>query len=288
MLSNTLRAGSILAASLIAMPTALPQTAVPQSIPAQSVDTPQTRLRPIGSPSIVDQFRSTNRGGVQQTAAGNDGDSPAIGSGVQQTVFMQNGVAPVLPNGGGIPFPDNFSPPPISTAPFSAPPVTLPPATAPRALPTSPVPVQPAPSAGTFVPGSVNTIPNQDYAPLAQPRLANQFATMDNSCHVSGPSTYTAASASGCAQVGYQAPPAYLAPPAPVAAPPVAAGPIMPAPVVVPGAPIIASPTGAPVGSLISFGQEKYQVQVGQGLFGQPVAYVPGQKFRNWIRYVFP
>jgi hypothetical protein len=275
MLSNTLRAGSLLTASLIAMPTVLPQAVAAQVATTQAIDTPQSRLRPIGAPSAVDQFGAANRGDLRQTA------------------FMQN---------GGIPLPNNFSPPPISTAPLSTPPPTLPPTTPPRALPANPgVPIQPAPSARTFVPGGVN-VPNQDYAPLGQPQLNNQFATMSNSCHVSGPSSYTAASASGCTQAGYQPPPGYVAPPAPVAAAPVTAaplspapvaGPITPAPVVaaptfVPGAPIVANPTGAPAGSLMTFGQEKYQVQIGRGLFGQPVAYVPGQKFRNWCRYIFP
>ena len=288
MLSNTLRAGSVLTASLLAMPTALPQTAVPQVAPTPAINTPQAEMRPVGAPSMVDQFRSPTRGGVQQTT---DNGDPVPTDNVQRTVFMQNGVAPSLPN--------NFSPPPISTAPLSPPPATL----APRSLPTNPgVPIQPVPQAQTFAPGGVTAMPTQDYAPLAQPQLNNQFATMSNSCHVSGPSSYTAASASGCAQVGYQPPPAYVAQPAPVAAGPVAPGPvaagpvpvpITPAPVVVapavvPGAPIVASPTGAPARSLMTFGQEKYSVQVGQGLFGQPVAYVPGQKFRNCIRYLFP
>ncbi len=39
---------------------------------------------------------------------------------------------------------------------------------------------------------------------------------------------------------------------------------------------------------LFGFGQQNYNVQFGRGIFGQPVAYVPGQKFRNFFRYVFP
>jgi hypothetical protein len=35
-------------------------------------------------------------------------------------------------------------------------------------------------------------------------------------------------------------------------------------------------------------GQQKNPVQLGRGIIGQPVAYVPGQWFRNWLRYVSP
>jgi len=39
---------------------------------------------------------------------------------------------------------------------------------------------------------------------------------------------------------------------------------------------------------LLSLGQEKYNVQLGRGIFGQPKAYVPGQKCRNFLRYLTP
>lgn len=39
---------------------------------------------------------------------------------------------------------------------------------------------------------------------------------------------------------------------------------------------------------LFGFGQDNYNVQLGRGLIGQPVAYVVGQPFRNFLRYVFP
>jgi hypothetical protein len=39
---------------------------------------------------------------------------------------------------------------------------------------------------------------------------------------------------------------------------------------------------------LIDLGQENHNVEVGRGIIGQPVAYVPGQKFRNFLRYIFP
>jgi hypothetical protein len=162
----------------------------------------------------------------------------------------------------------------------------IPPPNFPRALPSNPlsnpVPSQPAP----FVPAQ-----NPDYAPLGQPRLSNQFATLDNSCHVSGPSTYRAASASGCcAPVGFQTPPTFVAPlptaPLQPAGPPTV---VVPGQTLIPVGPPVAAPsTGVPSKSLISFGQDRNFVQVGPGLWGQPTAYVPGQKFRNWLRYLTP
>ncbi len=281
MIYNTLRTGLIGIAGLLAMSTALaqsPTTLAPATL-APSIDSPQTRLRPIGAPSAVDQYRSSNQlADYRETVTRSNQDSqPQNGPATQQAVWMQNFDLPTIPgNAGGI-RPDGFN-----AQPTSPPPTFVPPTTSPRSLPVNPIPN----AAGSLAPVPMNPSSNRDYAPLIQPQLNNQFATMDNSCHVSGPSTYTAASASGCcAPVSYQAPPAYIAPPAPIA-PPMA---IAPQPVMVPGAPIIAAPrTGVPSGSLISFGQDRYPVQVGPGLFGQPVAYVPGQTCRNWIRYIFP
>ncbi len=256
---------------------------VAPSMSAQSIDTPQTRMRPIGAASAVDkyravdQYRSSNqRADYRETVARRNQQ-------IQQTQFAQNIDTPPLPNDSSIAMPPGFAPPPISApSPSPATPTFSPPPMAERALPVAPNPVAQTPT-------PINPVPNRDYAPLAQPRLSNQFATLDNSCHVSAPSRYSAASGSGCCvPVGYQAPPAYIAPPAPVGPPTVIAPVPSGAPGLFPGATLGAAPTGAPAGSLLSFGQERYPVQVGQGLFGQPVAYVPGQKFRNWIRYFFP
>lgn len=267
MIRQTLHNGWILILGLLASSATFAQSSATF---APSMDTPQTRLRPIGAPSVVDQFRLTNQQvEYRETVARANPSSPSQADPqVQQAVWMQNFDLP----------PDGFRPPPTTLPEISAAPA---PALAPRGLPVNPAPNQPAP----FTPAPQYPHSNSDYAPLSQPQLSNSFATLDNSCHVSGPSTYTAASASGCcAPVGYQAPPAYIAPPAPIAPAP-SFGPA----VVVPGAPVGAAPgTGIPRGPLISFGQERNQVQVGPGLFGQPVAYVPGQTFRNWIRYIFP
>jgi len=136
-----------------------------------------------------------------------------------------------------------------------------------------------------------------DYAPIAPPQLGNDFASMGNCRNISGPSTYRAAGVFGCnAPTNYGAPiygpPTYGTPTTYVAPP----AQIVPAIGLPPGA--VVSPASY-VGSLppvlpgnpgyrplLSFGQEKNPVQVGQGLLGQPVAYVPGQFIRNALRYI--
>lgn len=137
-----------------------------------------------------------------------------------------------------------------------------------------------------------------DYQPVSPPQLYNGgYATMADCRLITPPSGYTARSpyGGGCGSAGpvTYAPAAYTPPPAQVSAPavmppltpdqiPSVTYPAAPA-TVPPGA--LGPPAAAPAGSLVSFGQETYSVQVGQGLWGQPVAYVPGQRFRNWLRY---
>jgi len=115
-----------------------------------------------------------------------------------------------------------------------------------------------------------------DYAPIVPPQLGTGYATVNNCNCVTAPSNYVAASTNpGCAPVGYQGPGGFEAAPSSVA-------PVF--------GPVTATPksAGIPRGALISFGQPLDPVTVGQGIVGQPVAYVPGQKIRNCIRYFFP
>jgi hypothetical protein len=142
--------------------------------------------------------------------------------------------------------------------------------------------------------------PLADYQPLAPPQITNGgFATMGDCRLISAPSSYTAMSpyGSGCGSGvspasfnGAYTNGSYAPPPAQIAAPA-----MMPSTGFVPTNPTLAVPgtsgtlataSSAPIGSLVSFGQENNPVQVGQGLWGQPVAYVPGQSFRNWLRYL--
>ena len=145
-----------------------------------------------------------------------------------------------------------------------------------------------------------------DAAPMPQPNLANGFATLDNCNCVSPASGYSAASGIGCgSNLGYVWPASCNTPATPsrlpqgyvpqnygYAAPPAQ----VPGPAVMPVNPGFAGGgiTGSALGgasvprALISLGQQNNAVQVGQGLWGQPVAYVPGQSIRNWVRYFFP
>jgi hypothetical protein len=137
------------------------------------------------------------------------------------------------------------------------------------------------------LPAGQGMLNSADMAPIARPQLNDGFATVGNSCCVSPPSTYVAATGWGnCAGGVYQASAtqAYIAPTPQIATSPQVAS-VVPAgmvPITRPSAP------GVPKRPLVSFGQDRNSVVVGQGLVGQPVAYVPGQCFRNWIRYIFP
>lgn len=265
---------------------------------ASDFTVPQTRLRPIGAPSVVDQYRNPS----WLTAVENGADSS-----VRQAVAMQStdasAVPPpslppsgfALPPGSGLPAPLGSTP---STGPINVSPTNLyDNAPLPRngsnignggsgtfGLPLNPnVTVNPQPG-GSFVTvprtGAIagQSVPGGDYAPMPQPQLGNQFATLGNCRNISAPSGYRSDRILTCGQPTiYSPPPAQVGPP--VTLPPTQMGaPIGSAQTVIPG------PAG--YRPLISFGQERYPVQIGQGILGQPVAYVPGQTFRNALRYI--
>lgn len=233
----------------------------------ESLDTPMTRLQPIGAPSAVDQFR-------------NDDNHLA---GQRHTVRLMQFEAPQLPTDAPpMAMPTNptlappVAPPTIMPSPgFGNPGMTnpgmtnpgtqtvMPPTAPPRGLPMNPVPtMQPVPS-------------SSDLAPLAAPQLHDGFATIDNCCCVSAPSDYVAATGWGnCSNVAYQAPApqAYIAPSTQVVGPSIVTTPVVGAPVA--GAPVVVAPpanpraAGIPKKPLLNFGQDKNPVVVGQGLVG--------------------
>ena len=166
---------------------------------AQSLDTPQTRMRPIGSGSAVDQYRSptpaTFPGGISDAAyRGQDSqDQPSLirqvatgrneNSFVRQTVFLQSGIeAPNLP--GNYSLPPGVAP--GGSSPFAVPSIQPNLQTNPavdvsgpnlRAVPQiNPLPSNPStfnpPSVGSSVwsPGT-GTHGGSDFAPLPQPQL---------------------------------------------------------------------------------------------------------------------
>lgn len=222
---------------------------------------------------------------------------------IRQVAMQSGGFS--LPSGEGA-APNGASPPQPNMPPLNTPPQLLPgqsrpPAQAPpqSSGPLPPTPnLQPAPPSpppqlstpprtlpNSMAPGPPNSAtPQADYQPLAPPRLSNGgFATTADCRLVTPPSNYTAMSpygggCGGVAPTGYAAPSPDVPPPAQIPAPATMPPYAAPAGTAAVGA-------AAPVGSLMTFGQETYPVQVGQGLWGQPVAYVPGQRFRNWLRY---
>ena len=275
-------------------------------LPSQSSTRPNqahTRMRPIGSTSAVDRIRAQNDQwqGVRQSG-------PSIIAPVQrrngelgrrdvrQVVMMQQDsamTAPPIPNDvGTAPSDPNSSSPrlPSRNVDESAPPPNA-------AMPSLPM----KPSNALPINSSPSDRRSGDFQQVPRPQLNNNgFATIDNCNCISGPSTYAAASGIGCGsnaglvqQVGcnsnipgagyglqpYAAPPAQLAAPAVMPQFPVASGGFSQGG--------LGFPNGLPR-SLISFGQQLNTVQVGQGIVGQPVAYVPGQTLRNWLRYIFP
>lgn len=269
------------------------------SVSAQVPDSPQTRLRPIGStgsfgsinPVINPEYPSrwlhetgfqqsgSQQASVQQRVPQQRGPAMSPTNPVRQAAMLQQADGPPA-FGGGMALPGNFG----STPPV-APPMTpsQPSSMDPRALPTNPGAFDGGTAFNNGLPSNQNLAPvpvappnsSSDFATIPQPQLNDRFATIDNCNCVSPPSSYVSATYGDCVPVSYQ-PQAVLPPAASVVAPaPVAGGVVSPA-------------TAAPAGSLISFGQRAYPVQVAPGLFGQPVAYVQGQPIRNWIRYVFP
>ena len=303
------------------------------SVTAQPFDTPQSRMRPLGSPSRVDRDRRPYshentrkevmpRGTfLRETAHHRSG---FLNGSVRQTAMqfeLPGNVGPLQP----APLSPSLPPGPVPSSPQTRPPALRPGPRSPdlgaapnpglpSRFPSAPMAMQPA----TSQPATSQTLTPQgmpptgqafnpqrqglpargfyrtnDLTPLTQPTLGNEFATVNNCTNVTGPSGYSAAMGSCCAPVNYQGvrvPQAYAAPPAQIPSPallppflgngPISQGPA-PSPV---GPPATAGPASA----LITFGQQFNPVQVGPGLLGQPKAYVPGQYFRNWLRYFTP
>ncbi|TWT53004.1 hypothetical protein Pla22_06320 [Rubripirellula amarantea] len=288
----------------------------PLTAGAQQVDSPQSRMRPIGSASLVDQYRSgrldgnstmTNDQVPRFDGSSNvDGSSDRVGQSVlvRETAYRDQGSVRQTAMQMAMPEGAFLNPAPDSNTGLSQPP-SLPNASLPgSSLPGSPLPQGPSmqgsvlstprslPQAGGYSQPQSFPVPmDSDLQPLSQPMLSNQYATLDNCACVSGPSTYSAASPSGCVPVNYQTSvpcTPYLAPPAQIAAPAIMPGGVAPPSYPSLGPAVPATASAAPVGSLLTFGQEQNMVQVGQGLIGQPKAYVPGQYFRNWLRYFTP
>ena len=258
-------------------------------------------FRPIGAPSLVDRYVAPS------------GPSPITGLPVNKSQTWNgppSGIRQVAMQSGGFDLPSNGLPlnnAPATTTPFTAPPgnpiapETLAPPT--TMVAPSPATLAPPPTNATPLPGGTTGLVPQTLAPqtrapatgipvspsdlqqMPAPALNNGgFATMADCRLITPPSSYSALApvvGGGC---GGTAPVGYLQPVS-ATAPYIPPQQELAGPAVVMPPPIAGPPASAPAGSLVSFGQERYPVQVGQGLWGQPVAYVPGQSFRNWLRY---
>lgn len=265
----------------------LAASALDSSLAAEDFRNPQTRLQPIGTPSAVDRYRGQP---VHQTAA-------VAGSGnVRQAVMMQAEASP--PSTGGMGLPESGADPssgPVYVAPTDSGTAPLPRGDAPPAT-ESRSDQQPRPGQSQLTPVPQTGPPTagggpQDNAPIPQPQLHTRFANLGNCRNVSAPSGYRSDRIGSCGPppgyvttVGASAPPPVYTPPPAQLGPPTTVHPHQL------GVPLASGQTVLP-GSpgyrpLISFGQQRYPVQVGQGLFGQPTAYVPGQSVRNVIRYL--
>lgn len=268
----------------------------------RSGGSPSRGLRPIGAPAAANALPAASafvarpaavRAATGATAA--RGETRANDGALRQTAFMQQADFGLPSDMGG-------SPPVGGASQFEAPPLagddygsstTLPPATAPPAttLPPTTAPstaaplqgLQPVPSLGgplaappqpRYQPRGPGASPS-DLVPLPQPQLPSNWATVDNCNLVSGPSGYRA-------EFGFCG----TTPVVPVGVPTYAAPPVIVPPTVMPVAPMATAPFGCR--PLFTLGQENYNVQLGQGIIGQPTAYVPGQNIRNFIRYLSP
>ena len=278
----------------------------------------QPSFVPIGTSSLVDQYRNDHRQSDLRSEAETMEKQQVLSSHRHLVRLPQSGfAAPPLPTTGASPMPSPagggmglpaqvVTPPsgfqePSVGAPFGLPPGsgtplpmsapvasstnTGPPTGLPAALPMNPTVPRNVPMVGS---PSTQLIPrNADMLPIVQPQLNDGFATVGNNCCVSAPSSYVAAMGLGnCVNGGGQPTKSrgYIATGPQVAAPPQVASNVPSGfvPVTRPSAP------GVPKKPLINLGQNKNVVVVGQGIIGQPVAYVPGQCIRNWIRYISP
>ncbi len=284
---------------------------------AQVLDSAITRLQPIGAPSRVDQYRNDRNRAVETEFYSNasarteviatsylqdsQGDRAAsTGALVRQTAMLQDGGFAAPPSGfSPPPAQPSISAPPMSNLPSSAPsfgtsptsppntvaqPSTGLPSTLPRPPQANSLPPNTTPIPRTTLPSGPTVSSSSDLQPVPQPQLGSVYANVDNCACVTGPSGYSAASFGCGSPVAYAAPTYGAAPPATYVAPPSTLVP----PTLMPGQLAPISNSAAPLPSLFTLGQQYNPVQVGQGIIGQPVAYVPGQTIRNFIRYLSP
>ncbi len=259
---------------------------------------PDSQFKSLGQASAVDRYVS---GGNPQPAIPPSKTLaehlPGQFTGVRQTAYMQSGFS--MPGLGTGANPTNGSssldqpalqpltpgptPPSLQNpAPgFTAQPV---PNTAPP-IPNNPANLAPVPRTNSIPSGNNlglpagNGYPNSpsDLTPIPTPQLNPNWSTVDNCALISPPSGYRA-QFWGCGPV------------VPAGAIPYDSPQVIVPATVMPGSPVAGNLYAGSVGPkpLFTLGQERNNVSLGQGIIGQPVAYVPGQYFRNFLRYISP
>lgn len=220
----------------------------------------EASLRPLGSRGLVDQIRAQNNFvvGHPTFAEGNrQPNDPGFGA-VQQTAMMQGSGGLAIPPLTGDAGPSGSTPLPQGLqVPIQA-----------------PGSLQPVPIDGRPLPSP----PAGDFQPVPRPQLSRNMATIGNCAHISPPSGYSAGGLYDCQ-------PAYSYQPWGTPVMPASGNvPIYP-PQTLPPGPFVPSPGFRP---LFTLGQNPYNAQLGQGIIGQPKAYVPGQSIRNFLRYLTP
>jgi hypothetical protein len=254
----------------IAMPQALladhPQGGFAESL-VQSRPDPSANFRPIGNGSAVDRFRPSAEAPNATSDLGSVAiTSRSVDTAIRQAAFKQDFVAP--------PVTTPVAPPVNNVAPFST-----------GSAGTNGVGgATPLPSNGSgnapLVRGNAPTTPlpqspsASDLTPIPQPQINPGWATTGNSPLVTGPSGYhaefwdcgapTVIPAGGNPFIFY---PQTTMPNSPAS--------------------LAVAPKAGPR-PIFTLGQENYNVQLGQGIIGQPTVYVPGQPIRNFFRYLSP
>ncbi len=288
--------------------TVLPLINAAEVLPAQ----PQTSIKELAPPtystiltSTTNPFDESTRFTSASSTSYYAADEAALAQpSLSPSATSSSAVQPAAFQGFGVPAPGFSTPDATASQPPSlgVPPTNYgapaaPPASSNSVLPSSPsttiVPSTPAPMTN---PGTINAAPSVGNAvPYDMPNYQRTAPIVTGEPFVTeGPCQFDAAymvsPAYGVAQASASQCGPYL--PAYQAAPGATTG-IVPGyyapPTVMPNqAPGLFTSNSAGHRPLFGLGQENYNVQIGRGIIGQPVAYVPGQTFRNFLRYIFP
>jgi hypothetical protein len=218
----------------------------------------------LASPSLSDSA-SVSSNDVQQAAFQGPGGGFGLPPSMGNTATVQPSIPPPVVTAPVYPTSPTYQQPPVNSSVYPAPQV-MPGNSIPSTSPGS------SPQAGYGLPNYQNrssTIVSGEPFVTAAPR---QF----DACYMVEP---TYANTNGCGSPPMANTPPYSGIPGTVVPPTMM-------PNQVPQG--LYSNSSAGFRPLFGFGQDANNVQLGRGLWGQPKAYVPGQCFRNSLRYITP